>query len=312
MASAPEGPLLSGTPVACDPRPEAGHGLAGVTIADSISDASLLVPLSSTVVHICTPPSSRTSVLRELVEHGFRRFLVEKPLAVDRGQLDEILWLCRRHELDLAVVSHWLTARLTGELRTLMQGRELGALRSIRAVQHKPRFLRSSTTQGHPTAFDVEVPHSLGVAIDLAGPAELLDARCTDMRCTDVIRPRLGSAHLALRHGSGVRTEITSDLTSPVQQRSITLEFENGRVTGHYPLSENDDHAQLIVEGDRPRYEVFRDDALTAFMRRTYQDFHRGRRSDLALHCEVVRLLCEAKEHCGAAPRSPGEVEHAQ
>jgi predicted dehydrogenase len=317
-AAAPDGPLFTGPPIACDPRPEAGRELRGVTVTRSIADASRLVSPPSTVVHVCTPPPSRTAVLTELAERGFARLLVEKPLATDRAALAAIVRLRRRHGLDLEVVSHWRAAELTGELRRLVRQRPLGALVAIEVAQHKPRFLRSLTTEGHPTAFDVEVPHSLGVVLDLAGPARLRDARWEDMRCGDAVRPRLGGARLTLEHASGVRTEIASDLTSPVQQRSITLHFERGVATGHYPLSERDDHAQLVISGegnDGNGRRVFRDDALGTFLRRAYRRLRDGRRADFAPQLAVARLLCEAKERCraaeGSGPTGRKEAHHA-
>ncbi|MGP3924278.1 Gfo/Idh/MocA family protein [Streptomyces sp. 8N616] len=317
-ASSPEGPRFTGPPIACDPRPEAGRDLRGVTVVLSIAEASRLVPPSSAVVHVCTPPLSRIPVLTELAERGFRRFLVEKPLAADRTELDAIVRLRRQYGLDLAVVSHWRHSELTRRLCRLVQERTFGALVSVSVAQHKPRFLRSLTTEGHPTAFDVEIPHSLGVVLDLAGPAELLDAHWSDMHCSDgengnsIVRPRMGGARLILAHSSGVRTTITSRLTSPVQQRSITLRFEHGCATGHYPLSEKDDHAHLVVAGAGRRHHIFRDDALTVFMRRTYEDFHDGRRADFSSHHEATRLLCEAKDHCRAAEGPSAGDGHAR
>ncbi|WP_409473361.1 Gfo/Idh/MocA family protein [Streptomyces sp. HC307] len=309
MASSPDGPLFARPPIACDPRPEAGRDLHGVTVTGSIADASRLVSPPSAVVHVCTPPTSRVPVLTELAERGFVKLLVEKPLATDRTELDRIIRLCCRHDLELVVVSHWLHANLTHRLRQLVRERTLGRLLSVTVAQDKPRFLRSLTTQGHPTAFDVEVPHALGVVLDLAGPARLLDAQWTDMRCGDTVRPRMAGARLTLDHGSGVRSDITSDLTAPVQRRSITLTFRHGRAIGHYPLSENDDHAQLMILGDGHSrhtvraHHVFRDDALTTFMRRTYQRFAEGERADPSPHLDVVRLLCTAKDHCRAEDR---------
>jgi hypothetical protein len=313
MASSPDGPLFARPPIACDPRPEAGRDLRGVTVTASIAEAARLVSPRSCVVHVCTPPAARMPVLTELAERGFGRLLVEKPLATARTELDSIIRLCRRHDLQLVVVSHWLHADLTHRLRQLVREHTLGRLLSVTVTQDKPRFLRSLTTRGHPTAFDVEVPHALGVVLDLAGPARLLDAQWTDMRCGDIVLPRMGGARLTLAHGSGVRSEITSDLTAPVQRRSITLTFRHGRAIGHYPLSENDDHAQLTIlaDGHRRRpvhaHQVFRDDALTTFMRRTYQQFTEGRRADPSPHHEVVRLLCAAKDHCRAKDPCPTE-----
>ncbi|WP_413759941.1 hypothetical protein [Streptomyces sp. MMBL 11-3] len=291
-------------PVACDPRPEAGRGLTGVRVTRSLAEAARLVCPESTVVHVCTPPAQRAAVLTELAERGFTRLLVEKPLASGRAELARIVRLRRLHRLDVRVVAHWLEAELTARLRALVREGELGRLTGITALQHKPRFLRSLTDTGHPTAFDVEVPHALGVLLDLAGPAELTGAHWRDLRCEEPAPAHLGGAGLTLLHRSGVRSRIASDLDSPVRQRSITLHFEHGSATGHYPLSEHDDHAQLVISGARPGHQVFRDDALTAFVRRAYRGFADGPRADLEPHCAVVRLLSDAKDHCRAADRA--------
>jgi hypothetical protein len=157
----------------------------------------------------------------------------------------------------------------------------------------------------------VEIPHSLGVVLRLAGAAELIDAKWTDMRCSDVVVPRAGSARLTLRHDSGVHTDIASDLTSPVQERRITLEFTRGSATGHYPISDQDDHAQLVIAGQR---QVFRDDALTRFVVRAYLHFQDGPgdHGTFELHSKIVRLLATAKQHCLERTAEPTEEELAE
>ncbi|MER5388825.1 Gfo/Idh/MocA family oxidoreductase [Saccharopolyspora sp. NPDC002686] len=291
--------------IGCDPVADTRHDLHDVITAASLDVATKLVNPQRTVVHVCTPPTTRVAVLTQLAQHGFRRAIVEKPLATGVGELREIDALRQRYGLDLVVVSHWMAAELTERIEQLVRHGELGELRSIRFTQDKPRFTRSAATHGHPTAFDVELPHSLGVVLQLAGPAEVQRAAWTDMRCPDAVLPRMGSAHLTLHHAGGVTSEISSDLTSPVQQRRIVLEFTGGQVTGHYPISDQDDHAQLVVDGQR---HIFRDDALTRFVLRAYRHFRTpsaGGHPTLQVHRDVVRLLAEAKQRCAlAAERS--------
>jgi predicted dehydrogenase len=303
--------LAARPPVGCDPRPGAGRGLTGVTVTTSVTEAARLTPPETTVVHVCTPPADRLQVLTELAGLGFTRMIVEKPLASGPAELARIDALRRHHGLDLTVVSHWLTARLTQELRLLLAGGRLGALRTIDAAQHKPRFHRSFAGRDHATAFDVELPHSLGVVLDLAGPADVVDARCGDMVCEDALLPAMGTAVLRLRHRSGVRTRLVSDLTSPVRRRSLTLRFTHGTATAHYPISETDDHAQLVLTGAVDGHRIFRDDALTVFMRRTYQRFAEGREADFALHHQVARLLCEARNRSGAGDPAAADPARA-
>lgn len=299
--------FATGPELACDPDPTARRAATGARAVDSVSAAAELVDPEKAVAHVCTPPGERLPVLTELAVHGIRRVIVEKPLATDLEDLAAVRQLAAQHAVDVVVVAHWLDSALTSRLAALIRGGQLGALRTISIAQHKPRFTRSAAGGQHPTAFDVEVPHSLGLVLRLAGSADLLDAEWTDMHCDDTVFPRVGSARLALQHHTGVRTEISSDLTSPVQERRIALEFTRGSATGHYPISDRDDHAQLVVGGQR---EIFRDDALTGFVLRAYRHFQHtpGHGAEFERQCEVVRLVSEAKQHCasgsGAAPAS--------
>ena len=307
-ARAAAGDLFTTGPVmACDPDPGARRGATGVHAVGSLSAAVEQLDPANTVAHVCTPPGERVPVLTELAVRGIRRAIVEKPLATDLDELATVRQLIDQHGMDIAVVAHWLDSALTERLAALLSSGRLGALRRIGVAQHKPRFTRTAGDGQHPTAFDVEIPHSLGLVQRLAGPADLLDAEWTDMHCGDTVLPRIGSARLALQHHTGVRTEIDSDLTSPVQERRITLEFTRGSATGHFPISDRDDHAQLVIGDQR---EIFRDDALTEFAVRTYRHFHHGcgPGRDLDLHCRAVRLVADAKKHCassGSAPRPP-------
>jgi predicted dehydrogenase len=296
-----------GPVVGYDPDPDKRRAVPGVTTVDSAHAAAALLDPDGTVVHLCTPPQHRAKALAELAELGFRRFIIEKPLATGVDELGEISALRGRHDLDPAVVTHWLDSELTRRLESLIRQQRLGELRSIAVVQHKPRFTRSTGADGHPTAFDVEIPHSLGVVLHLAGPAAVRHAKWTDMHCPDAVLPRMGSARLLLQHQNGVVTEIFSDLTAPVKQRQITLEFDRGQAIGHYPISESDDHAHLLIRGESPSREVFRDDALTSFMVRTYRHFQSAGCDDhgtFDLHCQVVELITAAKRHCLAAEQA--------
>ncbi|QHC32957.1 Gfo/Idh/MocA family oxidoreductase [Streptomyces sp. HF10] len=303
-------PLVALPVVGCDPRAEApgNAGAAGaLTAFGTLDEALARIDPAATVAHVCTPPRLRYDVIARLAGHGIRRLIVEKPLAASLAELDALVRLRERADLDVVVVSHWTGSRLTGRLRRLVRDETLGPLRRITVDQHKPRFLRSLTTDGHPSALDVEIPHSLALALDLAGPAELRAARCWDLRCEDRVLPALGGAHVELEHRSGVTTLLRSDLGAAVRQRSVVCAFEGGTATAHFPLSEDDDHAQLIVRGADAEagHQVFRDDALTDFLAAAYRGFASGTAGAMsfALACTTARLLCGAREHCAVVGR---------
>ncbi|MFE9422641.1 Gfo/Idh/MocA family oxidoreductase [Kitasatospora sp. NPDC006697] len=257
-----------------------------------------------TVVHICTPPLRRTELISEVAELGFRRLIVEKPLAAGPEDLAALDELVRRARLEVLVVAPWLASGLTDRLATLVGTGDLGELRRITVRQHKPRFRRSLADRGHPTAFDVEMPHALGVALRLAGDGEVVQADWRDLRVAGQVRPALGSARLVLAHHAGARTEIVSDLASPVRERRITLRFARATATGHFAAGADDEYAQLRIGGRRvSSHDVFPDDALSSYLRRAYARFLAGPvppRVEFDTQLRVVRLLSDAKRLSGA------------
>ncbi|CND50176.1 Uncharacterised protein [Mycobacterium tuberculosis] len=311
--------LLARTPVvAVDPfRPPAG--VPGVVAAGTLDEAARLRPPARTVVHLCTPPGTRASVLAGLARLGYRKIIVEKPLAVDLAGLVAVARIRRRWDLDVTVVTHWLDSALTRRLRAAVHGGRHGELRRIEVVQNKPRFTRSAAARDHPTAFDVELPHALAVVLSLAGGARIASASWDDMVFEPLRIPRLGRARLRLDHFTGARTEIDSDLTSPVRERRITLEFDRAVLIGHYPCSEADHTAQLrlVRSGRDVARSVFTDDAFAAFLRGAYDRYAgpvSGMHRTLPVQVDAVRLLTEAKRLSalrGAADRLREEVRDA-
>ncbi|MBZ4020225.1 Gfo/Idh/MocA family protein [Streptomyces purpurogeneiscleroticus] len=285
--------------VAVDPRAApTGRPRQDLVMADSLRQARELLDPAHTVVHVCTPPSVRAEVLRDVALLGFSKVVVEKPLATDREALRRVLAVVRDHDLSLSVVAPWLHSTLTERLVALVEGGGLGTVRTVSVAQHKPRFRRSLANSGHASAFDVEVPHSLGVLLRLLGDAEVREASCSDLSVGDSAVPRMGGARLALRHHGGARSEIVSDLTAPVRQRRITLDMTGGTVVGHYPVGQDDDFAQLeTVHAGRTTHEVFEDDALTSFIVGAYRGYAGGPGGDdLWPHVRTAELLDEAKQ----------------
>ncbi|MEU3229360.1 oxidoreductase [Nocardiopsis alba] len=274
----------------------------GIHVVDSPEEAARLYPPERTVVHLCTPPRLRVEMLGHLADLGYRRIIVEKPLALDLVELAGIARLRRSRGLDLNVATPWSASSLTRRLVAVRRSGVFGGLRAITVVQNKPRFTRSLESTSHPTAFDVEVPHALAAAVSLAGDADVVSADLSDMTVEGLRMPGLGGARVELAHRSGTLTRIESDLTCPTRERRIVLEFDTAVLTGHYPCSEADHTAQLsvTVAGREPARSVFPDDALTALLRSCYGRYSRpwGGGGDLPAQIEAVRLLAEAKRLC--------------
>ncbi|WP_033341998.1 Gfo/Idh/MocA family oxidoreductase [Catenuloplanes japonicus] len=287
--------------------PRAPRHLPGVTVCADPADAAARTDPARTVVHVCTPPGVRARVLRDLAPHGFTRFLVEKPLADDAAGLDALLHTAERLRLRIEPVSQWLSSALTRRIATRIAADGPGALREIRLVQRKPRFARSLTDSGHATAFDVEVPHALGVALALAGPGHVHHAGWSDLRTDTAVRPRLGRAWMTVRHDTGVRTRIESCLSAPLRERRIEIGLRRTTLTGFYPCSEADSYARLTTrDGPHRQDSTFEDDSLTTAIREAYDRFAADPpggddpASDaLVINTAVVRMLADAKRLAG-------------
>jgi hypothetical protein len=196
----------------------------------------------------------------------------------------------------------------------VVRERALGGLKTIAIDQHKPRFRRSLAAPPGQSAFDVEVPHGVGLALHLAGNARVTHATGRDLVLDELVVPRMGGAEIGLRHAGGVRSLIVSDLDSPIRQRRITCEFAHGTAVGHYAVSADDDHAQLTVTRDgRTEHTVLRDDCLLAWMVQAYRSLRLGGEQPESAPtpgAEVVRILSVAK-NISAEPITGGVSGHA-
>jgi len=270
----------------------------GLVTARTIEKAAALVDPARTVVHLCSPAGVRPAALEELAGRGFRWIIVEEPLALNVQELAEIAELRRSRGLELVVQARWQASALTCRLGRLVESGSLGSLLSVEIVQDEPRFSTPPETGRSPAVFDVEMPHSVGVALCIAGSATVVEAEWNGPSRAGGALPGAGSARIALEHAVGVRTEIASDLGASVLRRRLVLTFTDGYATGHYPVAEDGGHAQLtIAAGAIRRHLEIPDDALTAFLTRTYRGFAREQptAAEFAMHTDVVRLLCQAK-----------------
>jgi predicted dehydrogenase len=301
-------PLFDDHPmVVCDTRAGARPFGDDISVVDGLERAARIAAPDRTVVHVCTPPGERLPLLTRLAELGFRRLVVDEPLTTDVSELDGIQALRERVGLDIVVAGHWQTASLSQRLGRIVGSSRFGALRSVTVAQHRPRFADPLTNEDLPTAFDVELPHSLAVVLDLAGPADLADAEWADLACVGRRVRRLGSARLILRHHDGVHSTLYSNLMSPVFERRITLRLDGAIVTGSYPLGEDDNHAQLRVVSDGvDQRAIFPDDTLRTLLLSAYRYFDGGPAEgfgDFEAQCAAVRLLASAKKRCAGKER---------
>ncbi len=266
------------------------------------------------VVHVCTPPSARASVLRDCLEAGYRRFILEKPMVHDAASLELLKVLRAEYQPDVLVVSNWLSSELTDELRRRIARRADGeSFVSMEMRQSKSRVLLSSGNASHASAIDVEIPHMVALALALGGPdARLADAQCWHMEVGEIRVPAMGGARLMLEWSPSRWAALHSDLMAPRIERTVTLTFADGtRLEGHYPCGTSDLHSQLFeldADGTPTDHAFFHDDTLTRFLREAYEHFLAGGprpKSDLDWHLPVCGLLNQARESAVPSARPP-------
>lgn len=259
-----------------------------------------------TVVHICTAPPDHLPAFREVAARGYRKILVEKPVTTSEWELLEILDLAQRRALDIQVAANWLSSSLTARLSDLVTSGRFGRLLALRVEQHKPRFTRTLMHRHHRTAFEVEMPHQVALALYLGGTdSKLLNAATSPMRVDGMTIPHMGTAEIRLLHGNRIPSLLQSDLTATIRMRTVNLRFPDCHVVGYYPVSADDDYSRLTITDPASRpleSELMVDDPMTTWLRDCYRHFAgRGPRpsSDLRFAAEVVSIICQAKALCG-------------
>lgn len=261
---------------------------------------------ATTVVHVCTAPPDHLSTLRQIVERGYTKIIVEKPLVCSLRELEEVVRLQEKYSIDLIVVANWLSSSLTAKIKAILNSGQFGSLQLINIKQCKPRYTRTLDNYGHATAFDVELPHEAALALYLGGQEDVrvISAKSSDMRIAGAVIPHMGSARMKLQHATGIVSVLHSDLTAPVRKRSVELRFEKHIIVGYFPPSGDENYSQLFLYDEyRHILEIsaLEDDPLTACFIEYYLYFSgKGKKpvSDLSFNTATIRALCQAKALC--------------
>jgi hypothetical protein len=259
----------------------------------------------NTVIHLCSPPRDRLAALQEAVKLGARRFIIEKPMAVDNSQLEEMKKIITTFNLDVLVVANWSSSLLTDKLINHINKLAVKgiSIRALRIVQNKSRIEKSLESCTHQSALEVEIPHMLVLAILLGGAkVEIISASVWDLNVDGQKKQDLGGASLTLQFASGCIAELYSDLVSPTKERSVEIEFTDGsKVKGYYPSDSYSLYSFLYeynTEGEIIKKWYMHDDTLKQFLIQAYQYFFfagKKPRSDFYFHLTVCSLILQAK-----------------
>ncbi|MFR9770782.1 Gfo/Idh/MocA family protein [Nocardia sp. SC052] len=231
-----------------------------------------------TVVHVCTPPSAHVETVLAAHRMGYRKFVVEKPMATTVPDAECLIRLCRDSDCELLVVANWTASLLTDRIRQELGRRGDMGLRAIAVTQFKPRLERTFVNRAHSSALDVEMPHMVALALSLIdGPLVTVGAATSDLVVGQARHRGMGSATIALRSEDGVPVWLHSDLTAPWRERSIRIDWADGhRLIGFYPCGSDDRYAQLLlgsVDGPMAAPLLFYDDTVRRFLHNAYSYF---------------------------------------
>jgi hypothetical protein len=194
-------------------------------------------------------------------------------------------------------VSVWPSSTVTRQVEEIIASGAIGRPGWCCFEQSKPRFSRTQANQAHASAFEVELPHQVLLALHLAGPmARVKDVYTWPMVLPDgVVMASHGGVRLTIEHRGGAMFTAISDLTAPVRVRRLRVigtAIGTGEVIAHYPSG--DDNVGHIRAPGASGWKVVWDAPLTQFLTAAYRHF-----ADLAGpppgglpdHLEAVALL---------------------
>lgn len=290
---------------------QACHAAGGINLHRSLETAAEAI-LPSAVVHVCTPPDTHHTVVARAAELGFRRFIIEKPMAANVRGAEQIMAVAARYGLDVLVVANWLASELTRCIVERIAAdptwRPLG---SIAMRQTKSRLSRAGGD--HHSAFDVEMPHLVALALHIAGSdAELVAATSAGLEIGERHYPDLGLAYMETAHANGLRCRLFTDLACPVRERSMEYRAAAGIVRAYFPADCSDSFSFLHLLDERGgviERRIIHDDPLSSFLVRSYRYFDTGAdrpESDVGFNHKVVALLDAAKAGCRRAAGRAG------
>lgn len=269
----------------------------------SMADVKGFSP-AKTVVHVATSPLKRVACVSDALAMGFQMFVLEKPLVGCTAELPDLRRMVSQYNAEIIVNYPWLATPLTRRIREAIVLDGHGALRHVLTTQLKSRAGRAAASNG--SAFDIETPHQVSLALHLAGPrAVVLDASTVPLSVAGQIFPHMGGVNMVIDHGSTI-TYVRSDLAAVARERRIQMSFEDGcRLNGWYP-ADGTDHRQVLRLYDRKgrllAEEDFYEDPITTLLAEAYQFFcGYGPKpiADFDLGVLTEELISTAKQLCG-------------
>jgi predicted dehydrogenase len=257
----------------------------------TVRDALETVDPNLAVFHVTTPVRAHISTTKRLAAAGAQHIILEKPMAETREDAYQVTALARAG-VQLIPVAVWPASVVTQQVKRIITDGAIGDIVAIRFEQSKPRFGQSRHDLAHTSAFQVELPHQILLALHLAGPvAAVQDVVRWPLTYPDgsSLRDR-GGVKLTLVHRSGIRCVLVSDLCSPVRMRRLQVRGVR-ELIAHFPIGD-DQVGHVRMPGGR--WTVVHDAPLTQFISSAYLSFAKAPDTlgvDLSMHLQTMEIL---------------------
>jgi predicted dehydrogenase len=271
------------------------------------------------VLHLCLPVEARSEAVAEAIAKGYRRLLIEKPLADNEKVARAIVAAAADGGAALRVVSLWPHSWAVGEIARRVADLRHGCLVDLRIVQNKPRFELSARRHGE-NILHVEMPHQIALALAIAGAdIGLLDARCRSLALPDGDLPNMGGCLIRLAHEQGAISTLSSELDHPARERWMRARFADGTtLTAYLPVSRDDLFAQFVhhdPSGRMVERKRGRDDVFAVCLNAAYEGFAQAKEAPAEdytspdQHLRIARIIDAARARMEASPSLPASID---
>ncbi len=278
----------------------------------------------NTIIHICVDDSQHFKVCKEAADAGFKKIIIEKPVAVTIEEVEKMIKLASIYDLRVFVVNNYVYSNALAYCKELIKEHlkiKKEQILYIESELSKDRRDDNMKNRGkHETAFDIEMPHQIAMVLYLTGfhqrrvlRAELTDFYWSSADDTAMCPKRyqrtknMGSGSIILKLDDTIASCFSS-LIITKRIRFLEVVFRSGyKIKCEFPGSGNENYSFIStytpkIGGHEQTFsDEFKDDLLTKCFCDFYEAFrdNRASYSDLKFNQDILRTILEAKRLAG-------------
>lgn len=279
---------------------ELGFDTRRILLKNKLSEISKELDISDSIFDVATPNICHYPCVKEAVDIGAKRIIIEKPLAHNIIDAKNI------RELDgtFGVIENYVYSPITQHIQKILNEHKSKTI-FAKTEFSKDRRLEATGRRGFsedyiPHVFTIEMPHQIAVVSYLLGfPKEVCDAWCHDMILPDGRISSHGEGGITLAHDNGVVSYNFSCLQGhrhlSIKYRTIRVYCEDTtKIFGYYPTTIDLEgsilvyHGQVLVEKHR-----FIDDSMTETLKYLIECFMENKKplTDVKFGQRVINII---------------------